>query len=351
MKCDNFQIFRIIDVNVNRATEGLRVVEEWVRFELEDKQICSKLREIRYRLAKLINKIFKYNHLIESRDSKHDIGLEISVKRDREDRKDIIEIIKTNIKRAQEAVRVLEEYTKIISTPYVSRELEVIRYQIYGLEEDIISFLNRRVYFQGLYLILDYGIVGDKIWNEDYVKRIITAGVDIVQLRAKNIFDKQLITLGNILRKLTDEVNIPLIINDRIDIAVAVKADGVHLGLEDIPVKIARRWLKNKVIGMSAHSILEAEQAEIDGADYIGFGPIYTTTTKKDAGEPIGVEVVRDVLNKVSIPVIPIGGITLDNIHLIINTGIKCVAIGRGILGVDKPEEMVKKMKEILHGT
>jgi thiamine-phosphate pyrophosphorylase len=158
---------------------------------------------------------------------------------------------------------------------------------------------------------------------------LISYGVGIIQFRAKNLTDKEFVNYALKLRQLTQ--NITFIINDRIDIALIVEADGVHLGQDDIPIPLARKLLKDKIIGLSTHNLAQAIQAGKEEIDYLAIGPIYQTTTKKKATTPIGVEIIQKIKEKVSIPVIAIGGINEDNIEEVIKAGTDAVAIASGL--------------------
>jgi thiamine-phosphate diphosphorylase len=138
-----------------------------------------------------------------------------------------------------------------------------------------------------------------------------------------------------------------LIVNDHPDIALAADADGVHLGQDDLPVKEARKIMgKNRIIGISTHTVEQARDAGRDGADYIGFGPVFHTTTK-DAGRPMGIEMLREIKRQVQIPVIAIGGINAENIRPVLETGVDAVAVSSAILRGDI-EENTKRFLEII---
>ena len=166
----------------------------------------------------------------------------------------------------------------------------------------------------------------------DMTKEVLDAGVKWVQYRDKESDRYTLFETATRLRELTRQAGACFVMNDYPDIAAAVEADGVHLGQEDMPLAEARRVLgKGKVIGISTHSIEEALEAERAGADYIGFGPIFTTDTK-DAGSPRGTDLLVLVRQKVSIPVVAIGGITPDGLPIVMKAGAQAVAVASAIL-------------------
>jgi thiamine-phosphate pyrophosphorylase len=175
-------------------------------------------------------------------------------------------------------------------------------------------------------------------------RKVLTRGVRWVQFREKERSRHDMYGEAVRLKKLTRDYNAVLIINDFLDIAVCVGAEGVHLGQDDFPLKEARKIVgKNKIIGISTHSLKQAREAEKNGADYIGFGPVFTTSTK-DAGKPKGIEMLHEVKKQVSIPVVAIGGIGLGNISSVLQTGIDAVAVASAILTGDIEENTSRFM-------
>ncbi len=162
----------------------------------------------------------------------------------------------------------------------------------------------------------------------EVAKAAIEGGATVIQFREKNKTSCELIEMAREVHKITQTANIPLIINDRLDVAQAIGAEGVHLGQKDMPVKVARRILgPDCIIGMSCGNIEEALEAVCDGVTYIGVGPVFPTSTKEDAREPIGIEGLIKVRKRVSIPVVAIGGISIENIESVIEAGADGVAV------------------------
>jgi len=159
----------------------------------------------------------------------------------------------------------------------------------------------------------------------------LRAGVVWIQYREKEKSRREMYREALRLRELTLEHNATFVVNDHADIALAVEADGVHLGQEDLPLAEARRILGERIIGISTHSLSEALDAAAGGADYIGFGPVFPTITK-NAGEPKGVEMVREIKRHVKIPLIAIGGISLENLPIVLEAGADAVAVASAIL-------------------
>lgn len=196
-----------------------------------------------------------------------------------------------------------------------------------------------------LYLVAGSDICGyDKFL--DYIEQAILGGVTVVQLREKQANGRELYETAVKVRELTERYNIPLIINDRVDIALAAGADGVHLGQSDLPCHIARKILGNdKIIGLSARNIERAIEAERSGADYLGVGAMFPTSTKTDA-KVVTPSVIKEIKNKIKIPVVAIGGINLDNIDKLKGCGIDGAAVVSAIMGSEFPRKSAKELIE-----
>ena len=186
---------------------------------------------------------------------------------------------------------------------------------------------------RALYLITDR--TTSSLSLAEMTAKAINAGIRTIQLREKNMTKKELYKKALSIRKFTLKHRATFIINDYVDIALAVDADGVHLGQEDMPIKEARKLLgENKIIGISTHSLKQAVDAQRAGADYIGFGPIFKTTTKK-AREPKGTKSLIEIKKHIKIPVVAIGGITIGNVSDVLKNGAYAVAVATGILSGD----------------
>lgn len=176
------------------------------------------------------------------------------------------------------------------------------------------------------------------------VEEALAAGVTLVQYRAKAADGGVLYAEACRLKELCDKYNVPLIINDRLDIALAVGAAGVHLGQDDLPCAVARRLLgEDFIIGVSAHNPAEAVQAVSEGADYLGCGAVFGTATKHDVAK-LGLENLRAIRKSVAVPMVGIGGITADNYAEVLATGADGAAIVSGILAQDDIGAVVKKL-------
>ncbi|MBP1992177.1 thiamine phosphate synthase [Paenibacillus eucommiae] len=169
----------------------------------------------------------------------------------------------------------------------------------------------------------------------EVMEEAILGGVDIIQLRDKSGNKQEILRKAHALRELTRKHGVTFIVNDHIDIALEADADGIHLGQDDLPLAEARKLVGNKIIGISTHAIHEALQAEKDGADYIGVGPVYATKSKVDVVDPVGVGYVREVAAQVRLPFVAIGGIKLHNVEEVLEAGATWICAISEIVGSD----------------
>ncbi|MBC8230420.1 thiamine phosphate synthase [bacterium] len=175
------------------------------------------------------------------------------------------------------------------------------------------------------------------------IAKAIAGGAGIIQLRDKESTSKKLIQDSFSLRELTKEKNVIFIVNDRVDVALAVNADGVHLGQDDFPINLARKIIgEDKIIGVSVGNVEEAIQAVKDSADYVSIGSIFPTQTKPDAGDAVGTQIITEIKKHVNVPLVAIGGITADNIAQIAAAGADCAAVISAVVGADDVESAAR---------
>lgn len=199
-----------------------------------------------------------------------------------------------------------------------------------------------------LYVITDAKLSRGRSHLE-VIRAAIAGGATIVQYREKEGTTRQLVEEARALRELTRQAGVPFIVNDRVDIALAVDADGVHVGQDDMPAPLARKLMgPGKIVGVSATNPEEALQAERDGADYIGAGPVFATPTKPDAAPPIGLEGLAEICRRVSIPVIAIGGINEENAAAVIAAGADGVAVVSAIVAAPDVEAAARRLREVV---
>ena len=339
---------RIIDANLNRAAEAARSLEEIARFLLDDRDLSEKLKNIRHKL--MSTQETDYENYLKARDTQNDVGLNIN---NPTQRANIENIFKANIKRLQQASRTLAEYS--VENPENAYIFEKIRYESYTLEKIMWEKLKEKyskikLYDKKLYLVTN----SDKFESQDsFLDAIASAlegGVDIVQLREKNMSAKKILELGKKIKQLCHQCEATLIINDRVDIAAVLGADGVHLGQDDLDVKSAREILGDKfIIGISTHAPEQALKAVEDGADYIGVGPVFATPTK-EGKTPVGLEYVKWASENIDIPAFAIGGIDENNCEQVFEAGLNRIAVVRAIINANSPKEsaesFIKKMQK-----
>lgn len=200
-----------------------------------------------------------------------------------------------------------------------------------------------------LYLVTDSHMGKGSV--EEIVEKALRGGVTLVQLREKEGDTGELFRKAERLKRVTDAYKVPLIIDDRIDVMLAVNAAGVHVGQSDMPVAEARRLIgAERILGVSARTVKEAVRAEQDGADYLGVGAVFPTGTKKDA-KLISRELLKEITEAVSIPVTAIGGIRKDNIPLCRGTGVQGFAVVSAIMAAKEPEREAEELNRIIRQT
>ncbi|MGX8694522.1 MAG: thiamine phosphate synthase [Methanobrevibacter sp.] len=198
-----------------------------------------------------------------------------------------------------------------------------------------------------LYLVTDNSDDEEKFLKT--IEEAIKGGVSVVQIREKTADTLDFYKLALRVKEITTKYNIPLIINDRVDIALAIDADGVHVGQSDMPCDVTRKLIgPDKILGISAATIDEAKKAESDGADYIGTGAVFPTSTKDDAPS-VTKEELKEIVDSINIPVVAIGGINLENAHELTDTGIAGLSVVSAIMSSDNPQKSSEKLLKIFN--
>jgi thiamine-phosphate pyrophosphorylase len=336
---DRVDVYRILDAAANRAREGLRVVEDFVRWAWNDGFLARELKELRHELADSLSRL-PHAELLASRDSIGDVGAQIATASEYQ-RGSPATVATASLKRVEEALRSLEEFSKVIEAN-VARRFEQLRYRLYSIDKAVHATTRSRSRLadQRICLLATESLCHHGIGPA--VLSALEAGVRMVQLREKSLPDRELMALARRLRDWANDFDALLIVNDRADIAAAIGADGVHLGQEDLPVSAARAIVgPDKLIGVSTHSLAQARQTVLDGADYLGVGPVFPSGTKTFAEYP-GLALVREVAAEISLPWFVIGGITAENVRDVIAAGASRVAVSGAICSAEHPESAAR---------
>ena len=198
-----------------------------------------------------------------------------------------------------------------------------------------------------LYLVTDKSDDVEKFLNT--IEEAIKGGVTVVQIREKTAETLDFYNLALKVKEITSKYDVPLIINDRVDVALAIDADGVHVGQSDMPCDVTRKLIgADKILGVSAATIEEAKKAQNDGADYIGTGAVFPTSTKDDAPK-ITKQDLKEIVESIDIPVVAIGGISKDNAHELIDTGIAGLSVVSAIMSSDNPKKSSEELLSIFN--
>ena len=333
---------RIIDANLNRAAEATRILEEIARFLLDDKGLSEKLKNIRHKINNVQENC--YGEYLQARDTENDVGVDV---KNLSERINIENIFKANIKRLQQALRTLAEYSVTNKDEVVL--FEKLRYESYTLEKIMWDKLKEKynqikLSDKKLYLVTNSDEFDSEDKFLDAIASALEGGVDILQLREKTMPANKILELGKKIKQLCLQYDVTFIVNDRIDIALILEADGVHLGQDDLDVKSAREILGvNAIVGVSTHAPEQALKATLDGADYIGVGPVFATPTKQGR-IPVGLEYVKWVSENIQIPTFAIGGIDAENCQQVFEAGITRIAVVRAIINAPSPQKAAEKI-------
>jgi thiamine-phosphate pyrophosphorylase len=333
---------RILDANGNRAREALRVMEEAARFILDDAELAGACKGLRHELAAALSAVLPS---IGSRATDRDVGREISTEQERR-RETGSDVVVAAGRRLGEALRALEEYGKTVDGDLAAR-LEPMRYRGYEIEQRIVERLpSGRPATWRLCVLLTATLCGDRPWTW-VAERAIEGGADCLQLREKDLGDRELLDRAGSLVEIASG-RASIIVNDRPDVALASGADGVHLGQDDMPCRVVRRLFGRRLlVGVSTSRLEQARQAQRDGADYCGVGPMFATTTKH---KPVlaGPTYLREYLSWDGLPHLAIGGVTPENAAELAAAGARGIAASRSICAADDPAEVVRRLRGAL---
>lgn len=340
---------RIIDANLNRIGEGLRVLEEFARLSLNDATLTQQLKNMRHEMTGVDARL--QEQLIRARDSAGDIGADMEVPGE-ETLRDTPSAIIANARRVQESLRVMEELAKTTGLPLDSDKYRRSRFALYTVEKTLLFRMLRRDKMKrltGLYVIIDAAMLRGKSHAEATLQAI-RGGAKVIQLRDKKHSKKELLPIAEEMKKQCDEHNVLFIVNDYLDVVVGVDADGLHVGEEDLPVVVARRLLPvDKILGASARTVAMAIAAADDGADYLGVGAMYPTTTHAKT-VVVGPGRIKEIRKKVDLPIVAIGGINKDNLKEVMKAGADAAAVISAVLGTAGIEKAARQLVGIIEG-
>ncbi len=358
---------RILDANLNRACEGLRVLEDVARFALAREDLCARVKSIRHTVSHaLTNSNIDQLRLLASRDTSSDVGTLISTPTEGV-RTTLADAATAAAKRACEALRSCEEAAKVLSEPAAAKAFEQARYHTYELDRLIRTSMgtagvadsagthSHQPRAQWRLCVLVTRSLCKLPW-QDVCKQAIQGGADCLQLREKrtlatSLEDGELLQIASDFVTLAHSLGAAAIINDRADIALLSGADGVHLGQGDLPAKIVRTIVGGRLlIGCSTGNITQARAATAAGADVCGVGPMFPTTTKfKDtiAGPEYLSQYLADPMCAHK-PHLAIGGITPDGTRELAKVGCKGIAVSSYVCGSNSPREACAKLREAL---
>tara|TARA_Y100001968_G_scaffold93399_1_gene83978 strand:- start:220 stop:1173 length:954 start_codon:yes stop_codon:yes gene_type:complete len=316
-------------------------MEDWCRFGLQRSDFSIQIKDWRQQLGVYHHKIYRKRRSTSNDPSK---GVSHPLQKVRSTPESVFI---ANSSRVQEALRVIEEFTRI-TDPKLCEIATKIRYETYEIEIKVLNTsegINKRNILKDSSIYL---ITTNRRDLESIVFQSLKAGVKIVQYREKFLDDNKKISQAKCLASLCKRYNSLFIVNDRIDIALAVGADGIHLGQEDIPTKFARKLLGNeKIIGRSTHSIEEIKDAEKEGCDYIGLGPVFPSETKKQLN-PIGINYIKKGFSETLLPAFAIGGIDSSNIKKLTQIKNLRVAVSNAIINSNDPFSKTEELFKFL---
>ena len=322
-------ILRILDANLNRAREALRVMEEFARFGLDDADLSTTAKQLRHDLAGSLPGTLD-PHLIAHREILTDVGRHVHTE-DEYNRSHAVDVVKAAAKRLTEALRAIEEYGKTLEPAFAAR-IEQLRYRAYELERRLLITSGARQRWGRTSL---YVLITEALCQDDWLataKAALRGGADCLQLREKNLPDGELLDRARRLAALCHEHNALCLVNDRPDIAALSGADGVHLGQDDMDVASARRILpRDGLVGVSTHTIEQVKDAIQTCPDYLAVGPMFASPTKPQ-DHLAGVDTLAQARRLTAIPLVAIGGINERNAGQVLAAAPACLCVCAAVI-------------------
>lgn len=311
------------------------MVEDTARFVLNDGELSSSLKAMRHELAGMAK--LTGLDLLSGRDSPNDVGRESGV-RVGSGQRDLVDVVRANLKRAQESLRTIEEYaqTSELRATLDVAVAESLRYRAYDCESQIVGRLSRRLQSQrvrGLYVIVDRAVVGSRSPVE-VAGQAAMGGARVIQLRDKLSPKADVVRVATEMMKVCAEHDVLFVVNDYVDIAAAIGAPAVHVGQDDIPIDAVRRLMSlDSIVGVSCHSAEDVRRARGSGADYIAVGSVFQTVQKENP-VVVGTELVSQArLEAPGVPLVAIGGIDVSNVAQVVSAGADAIALIGAVVG------------------
>ncbi len=338
----------MVDAALNRAGEGLRTLEDLSRFVLSDATRCGQCKHLRHELRAVASGAWPDRATLWSRDTSSDVGTthQTAAESHRGGAGDVAAAAGI---RACEAMRTLEEAAKVMA-PAAAGAIESLRYQAYDLAASIERRLGAGPAPQWRLCVLLTESQCRRSWQET-LRGAIAGGADAVQIREKGLADCEILRLARAAKAVCEPRGVPVIVNDRVDLALAARADGAHLGQGDLPVHEARRLCGRRLwLGVSTHSPAQAAAAVEAGADYVGIGPICASSTKPElaaAGESLLAQVLPVIGEQ---PHLAIGGLSAEAVAAVAAAGGRGVAVGSAICAAADPEAASRACLDALIG-
>jgi thiamine-phosphate pyrophosphorylase len=338
----DLEALRVIDANLNRSRESLRILDDYARFVLNDSILTEELKKLRHDLVEATQYI-KPLQFLAARNTPEDVGVDLTAGTEYV-RESVANVALVNFKRLQESLRSVEEFSKVLGGE-LCRAIEKIRYRTYTLEGSLFrgTSARERLKTANLYALL----TGSKCactldWT---IAEAAEGGVSIFQLREKELPDRELLERAKRVRKWTRDAGVLFIMNDRVDLAKLCEADGVHLGQDDLSVAAARKILgPDALIGISTHTLEQVRKAVLDGADYLGIGPTFPSKTK-EFEQLAGLEFIHAASEATTLPSFALGGINLDNVHEVKAAGASRIAVSAVLCESDEPRLIATQLR------
>ncbi len=323
-------MLRLIDANMDRIREGLRVLEDIARFILNDASLSESLKKMRHNITEKNNQI--QMQLLLSREAESDVGAFLKINNGTK-REDLLDVTIANARRVEEALRVVEEFAKLPDIDLNYESFQKARFSVYQIEQDMVARLSRqniREKITGLCVIIDLDVWYNRNLIE-MVEGIIRSGTGVIRLKAKELPLQEILDASQKIKLICNSGDVLLIITNYTDIAILSNADGIHLEHDDLSLPDIRHILpQDKIIGYSITNVNQVRKAERDGADYLSIGPIYDALSEKK--KTPGLRKLGQITQKSNLPVIATGGIDTGNIINVVKEGARCCEIDISVI-------------------